>query len=134
MDIVNNVNIHPANKHDVGDRLAFWALNKVYGKSDVQFSGPLYKSCEATGNKLVLSFDYADGLQLSSPKGFEICGADGNYYEAEAKVVGDKIELTSPKVKAPTAARYIWYNCTNGEGIVNAAGLPASSFSTKGLD
>lgn len=134
MDIGNNDNIHPANKHDVGDRLAYWALNKVYGKSDVQFSGPLYKSCEAAGNKLVLSFDYADGLKLASPKGFELCGADGKYYEATAKIVGDKIELTSPKVKAPTAARYIWYNCTNGEGIVNSAGLPASSFCTKGLD
>ena len=134
MDIGNNANIHPANKHDVGDRLAYWALNKVYGKSDVQFSGPLYKSCEASGNKLILTFDYADGLKLASPKGFEICGNDGKYYEATAKIVGDKIELTSPKVKAPTAARYIWYNCTNGEGIVNSAGLPASSFSTRGLD
>lgn len=134
MDIGNNMNIHPANKHDVGDRLAFWALNKVYGKDDVQFSGPLYKSCEASGNKLVLSFDYADGLKLTSTKGFEVCGADGKYYDATPKIVGDKIELTSPKVKAPVAARYLWSDCTNGENIFNAAGLPASSFCTKGLE
>ena len=134
MDIGNNVNIHPANKHDVGDRLAFWALNKNYGKSDVQYSGPLYKSCEASGNKLTITFDYADGLKLASNKGFEVCGADGKYYDATPKIVGDKIELTSPKVKAPVAARYIWYNCVNGEGLANAAGLPASSFCTKGLD
>lgn len=134
MDIGDNQNIHPANKHDVGDRLAFWALNKVYGKSDVNYSGPLYKSSEVSGSKIVLSFDYADGLKLASPKGFEICGADGKYYDATAKVVGDKIELTSPKVKAPVAARYLWTNCTNGEDLFNAAGLPASSFCTKGLD
>ena len=134
MDIGDNDNIHPANKHDVGDRLAFIALNKVYGKSDVPFSGPLYKSCEVSGSKLVLSFDYADGLKLTSPKGFELCGADGKYYDATAKIVGDKIELTSPKVKAPVAARYLWSNCTNGESLVNSAGLPASSFCTQGLD
>ena len=134
MDIGDNANIHPANKHDVGDRLAFWALNKVYGKSDVKFSGPLYKSSEVSGNKITLSFDHADGLKLASPKGFEICGADGKYYDATAKIAGDKIELTSPKVKAPVAARYLWTNCTNGEDLFNAAGLPASSFCTKGLD
>ena len=134
MDIGDNDNIHPANKHDVGDRLAFIALNKVYGKDGVQFSGPLYKSCEVSGNKLVVSFDYADGLKLTSPKGFELCGADGKYYDATPKIVGDKIELTSPKVKAPVAARYLWSNCTSGENLFNAAGLPASSFCTKGLD
>ena len=134
MDIGNNTNIHPANKHDVGDRLAFIALNKVYGKGDVNFSGPLYKSSEVSGNKMTLTFDYADGLKLSSPKGFELCGADGKYYAATPKIVGDKIELTSPKVKTPVAARYLWSNCVNGEGLSNAAGLPASSFCTRGLD
>ncbi|MCR5454150.1 MAG: 9-O-acetylesterase, partial [Bacteroidales bacterium] len=134
MDIGNNKNIHPANKHDVGDRLAFWALNKVYGKASVQYSGPLYKSCEVSGNKLIVSFDYADGLRLASPNGFELCGADGKYYAATPKIVGDKIELSSPKVKTPVAARYLWTNCTNGENLFNAAGLPASSFCTKGLD
>jgi len=135
MDIGDNDNIHPANKHEVGDRLAYWALNKKYGKSDVKYSGPLYKSCETSGNKLIISFDYAEGLKLASPKGFEVCGDDGNYFEADAKVIdGDRIELTSPKVKAPVAARYIWKNCIDGEGMSNAAGLPASSFCTKGLD
>jgi sialate O-acetylesterase len=106
----------------------------VYGKGDVNFSGPLYKSSEVSGNKMTLTFDYADGLKLSSPKGFELCGADGKYYAATPKIVGDKIELTSPKVKTPVAARYLWSNCVNGEGLSNAAGLPASSFCTRGLD
>ena len=134
MDIGNNDNIHPANKHEVGDRLAYWALNKDYGRKDIQFSGPLYKSMEISGNKIVLSFDYADGLKLASTKGFEVCGADGKYTDATPKLVGDKIELTAPGVKAPIAARYTWKNCVDGEGIANAAGLPASSFCTKGLD
>lgn len=43
LDIGNNSNIHPANKQDVGERLALWALAKDYGKS-IAYSGPLVSS------------------------------------------------------------------------------------------
>lgn len=43
MDIDNFSNIHPANKQEVGARLAGLALANDYGKQLVA-SGPLYKS------------------------------------------------------------------------------------------
>ena len=45
-----------------GERMALWALAKQYGK-DVAYSGPLFKTMKVSGNKAVLSFEYAeDGL------------------------------------------------------------------------
>ena len=39
LDIGEAENIHPADKQDVGKRLALWALAKDYDK-DVVYSGP----------------------------------------------------------------------------------------------
>ncbi len=58
LDIGNVENIHPANKQDVGSRLAGLALAKDYG-IDLMPSGPLYKASTKSGSKLILDFDYA---------------------------------------------------------------------------
>ena len=83
-DLVENINdIHPKNKLDVGNRLALWALAKDYGKKDLVYSGPLYKSMKVEGNKIRLSFAHVGG-GLKSRDGkplteFEIAGADGKF-------------------------------------------------------
>jgi sialate O-acetylesterase len=56
LDIGEVNNIHPADKQDVGKRLALWALAKSYNKKLV-YSGPIYKSMKIRKNKIVLSFD-----------------------------------------------------------------------------
>ena len=64
LDIGNYHNIHPANKIDVGTRLALWALAHQYDKP-VVFSGPMYKSMNVENNKIILAFDYVEeGLDL----------------------------------------------------------------------
>ena len=68
MDIGNPDNIHPGDKKDVGERLARWALAKDYGKN-VVVSGPLYKSMKVEDSKIVLSFDYSDGLKVKPSNG-----------------------------------------------------------------
>ena len=50
LDIGNNEDIHPANKTDVGKRLAFWALANTYGKN-ICFSGPIYESMKIENEK-----------------------------------------------------------------------------------
>jgi sialate O-acetylesterase len=134
-DLVDNVkDIHPKNKKDVGDRLAFWALAKDYGKKDVAYSGPLFKSAEVKGDKLVLSFAHGEGLKSRDGKplsDFEIAGEDGKFVPAEAKIEGDKVVVSASGVDKPTQARFGGTNTTN-PNLVNKAGLPASPFQTKG--
>ena len=132
LDIGENDDIHPSNKHDVGSRLAGLALANDYGKSIVS-SGPLYKSFEITGNKLMLEFEsIGTGLVLKKLKlpEFEIAGADKKYVVAKAKIIGDKIQLSSFSVRKPKHARYAWKD-TSAATLFNKEGLPASSFTTE---
>ncbi|HSI82750.1 MAG TPA: sialate O-acetylesterase, partial [Candidatus Methylacidiphilales bacterium] len=61
IDIGEEGNIHPANKMDVGDRLARIAFAKTYGKK-VSFSGPVYDSMTVEGDKIRVKFNTTDGL------------------------------------------------------------------------
>jgi len=131
LDIGNPVNIHPANKQDVGHRLALWALAKDYGKQIV-CSGPVYSSMEVKGNEIVISFNYTDGgltSKLGGLKNFEIAGADKKFIKANAVIEGNNIIVKSLAVKNPVAVRYLWDN-TSEASFFNGNGLPASSFRT----
>ena len=132
MDIGNFMNIHPANKQDVGKRLAGLALTNDYNKKIVA-SGPLYKNHTISGNKLILQFNHiGSGLKAVNSKleGFEIAGADKKYVPATAKITGNNVELYATTVQNPVYARYAWSD--NGIAtLFNKEGLPASSFTTE---
>ena len=61
--------------------------------------------------------------------GFEIAGADGVYYPANAKVSLPYIELTCDEVKIPVAARFKWTNYAD-VGLFGVNGLPLPPFRT----
>ncbi len=135
MDIGDNENIHPADKQDVGKRLSLWALNKIYGKKNIVYSGPLYKSFEIKGNKIIVSFSHTEGGLSSHGKplrGFELQDADGIWKPATAVIEGNKIIVTSRLVDKPTGVRYAFYSYATGS-LFNGNGLPASSFTTGAL-
>lgn len=132
MDIGEEKDIHPRNKHDVGDRLARWALNKTYGKLDVVFSGPLYKEMKIDGNSIRLFFDYAnDGLLLKGSElaDFTIAGGDKKFVPAKAVIDGNTIIVSSPLIEKPVAVRFAWSNFVQ-PNLFNMSLLPASSFRT----
>ena len=133
LDIGNLENIHPANKIDVGERLALWALAKNYEK-DITFSGPLFNGeFKVNGNKLSVSFDYTDGgleIRKGVPNQFEIAGANGVYYPANAVISENKLVLSSSLVSKPVNARYAFKNGSQAS-LFNGAGLPASTFTTE---
>ena len=56
-DIGEAKDIHPKNKHDVGERLALWALAKDYGQ-DIIYSGPLYRSSVVKNGAVQVTFDH----------------------------------------------------------------------------
>jgi sialate O-acetylesterase len=133
VDIGNVADIHPRNKQDVGRRLALWALAKTYGKQDLVYSGPLYKSMKVEGNKVRLTFDHAggglvarDGKPLTH---FTIAGADGNFVDAQAEIDGATVVVHADSVAAPRAVRFGWHQEAE-PNLSNKAGLPASPFRT----
>ncbi len=131
LDIGNNENIHPANKKDVGERLALWALAKDYDR-DIVFSGPLYKAMKIIESKIKLDFDFVrDGLVLTekSETGFLIAGKNKKFAPAKVKLDGNSILVWSEKIEKPLAVRYAWSD-TASATLFNKNGLPASSFRT----
>ena len=125
-------NIHPKDKINVGKRLAGWALANTYGKENIQYSGPLYRSMEVKGNKAIVYFDFAkDGLikkgnQLTD---FMIAGDDQHFIPAKATIKDSTVIVSSPEVQHPTAVRMGFTN-TAIPNLFNKAGLPASPFRT----
>ena len=133
-DLVGNIgDIHPRDKLDVGNRLALWALAKSYGKKDLVYSGPLYKSMKVEGGKVRLHFAHAGGgLKSRDDKPlseFQIAGADGKFVAAKAVIDGDTVVVQSAGVASPTQVRFGWHKTAN-PNLVNKEGLPASPFQT----
>jgi sialate O-acetylesterase len=132
IDIGEATDIHPTNKHDVGKRLALNALKTTY-KMDVVAHGPMYKSIEIKGNKVIVSFDDCGKTLVTSdkkaPVGFEVAGKDKKFFWADAKIDKSTIVLTCKKVKAPVAVRYAWAN-NPATNLYNKENLPAVPFKT----
>ena len=63
VDIGEQWNIHPANKQEVGRRLALVAEAKVYGEK-VDYAGPVYKAMTVTGGAAHLTFDHLAAASL----------------------------------------------------------------------
>lgn len=130
-DIGDKKNIHPGNKKDVGDRLARWALNKDYGKTDVVVSGPLYEGHVIKESTVEVSFSYGGDLKARDGKalgGFEVSDFNGDWYPAVAKIKGDKVIVASKLVVGPSNVRYAWKSDPSDANLVNGEGLPASCF------
>ena len=132
IDIGDPNNIHPANKQEVGRRLALAAEAIAYGRK-VAYSGPIYQSMKIEGSAIRLRFKHGDGGLVikggDKLQGFAIAGADRHFVWADAKVDGISIVVSSPTVPAPTMVRYAWADdpvCN----LYNQAGLPASPFRT----
>ena len=65
--------------------------------------------------------------------GFAIAGEDKKFVWADAKIDGETVVVSSPKVEKPAAVRYAWAD--NPEvSLYNKAGLPASPFRTDDWD
>ena len=115
----------------MGRRLAAWALAGSYNQKVVP-SGPLFERYTIKGNEVRINFKHADGLKTSDGgpvKGFAIAGEDHRFVWADARIVGDTVIVSSPKISRPVAVRYGWADNPTAN-LYNQAGLPASPFRT----
>jgi len=125
--------IHPDRKKDVGLRLALAADKLVYHKNVVA-SGPVFKSAQTEGNKVIVSFsDTGSGLvttDAEEPQEFAIAGADKKFVWAKATIEGDRVILWNPGVPKPVYVRYAWADNPVNPNLANKEGLPAAPFRT----
>ena len=133
-DLGDQYCIHPADKKEVGYRLAYFALAYDYGVKMLEPQGPLYERVTYSGDKAFVRFKVG-GLGLSpinrNIAGFEIAGEDKVFYPAEARVDkdGKSVVVQSQEVPSPVAVRY-GINGYNEAGLFNNSGIPASPFKT----
>lgn len=136
---------HPGNHQLIANRLVNISLKQVYGKTTKEVYGPMYKSHEIKGDKVIVTFDYAgEGLKAGDGKElnwFEV--SDGTrknasgpyvYKKAVAKVIDkDRVEIQSSGVAAPKFVRFSWHMYARNN-LVNSEGLPGFAFRTDDHD
>ena len=59
-----------------------------------------------------------------------LASGDGEFHPASATIQGETIVLTAPRVSRPNAVRFL-FGGFDKPNLVNAAGLPASPFTTE---
>ena len=138
IDLGEAKDIHPTNKQDVGARLAYAALNKVYRKN-TEYTGPTYRNMKIDGNKAILTFDHAEkGLSVTGNSkevtGFTIAGEDKVFYHAKAVVDGKSVIVSHDNVNKPVVVRYAWLDNPEGLNLFNKQGYPAAPFRTDKWD
>ena len=125
-------NIHPKDKLQVGERLAFCALAKYYRAKKVVYSGPTLKSVKRLSGSIRLRFANTNGglvVKGSKLEEFAIAGDDQKWYWADAKIEGNTVVVSSPSVPNPKEVRYAWQS-NPAATLFNGAGLPAVPFRT----
>jgi sialate O-acetylesterase len=143
-DVGDQKDIHPLRKEPIGARLALMARAGVYGEK-IESSGPRLDEVVPEGNQIRVKFTHAAGLrsaqitdraddgEVVAPAdrltGFTIAGADGVFFNAEAKIEGNSVVLTAPEVGSPVSVRYGWSQFPLAN-LQNSAGLWASPFRT----
>jgi sialate O-acetylesterase len=131
VDIGDRYDIHPANKQELGRRLARAARKVVYGEN-IATAGPAIVNARRQGDTVTLQFkDVGKELVTYSsdrPIGFELCGPEPNSCRyATATISGNQVMLDAAGSPIPTRVRYCWANspvCT----LYDRDNLPAGPF------
>lgn len=132
-DLVADTNdVHPANKHDVGLRLANLALADTYHRKGIPFQSPVFNSMRVRGHRATITFSHADkGLMIKGTTATEwmIAGEDQIFHPAEVAIDRHSVIVSSKMVKAPVAVRYGFRDAAMGN-VFSREGLPLAPFRT----
>ena len=112
IDIGDHSDIHPANKRDVGLRLAHEALRIAYGRADAM-PGPCLDTATSEGGALRIRFrNVGAGLEAAGgigPHLFALAGSDRKFAWAKARLDADNtVVVDCDEVPEPRFVRYAW--------------------------
>ena len=130
-------NIHPAKKKEVGDRLAYLALNRDYGYTSIPCYSPEAVKCVSMAGGTEIGVELTNcwnGInRWMEVEGLEVAGSEGIFYpvtfaffEWDQRV----LRLRSEFVHDPCVVRYGWGDFKPGN-LKNAEGLPVAPFYLK---
>jgi sialate O-acetylesterase len=131
LDIGDRYDVHPANKQEVGRRLARAARHVVYGES-IAPSGPAPKSATRAANEVIVQFDDVQGKLTPYGSrhaiGFELCAqAAGSCQFAEGVTESDRVRISVPQGTNVTRVRHCWADSPVCN-LYDESGLPAGPF------
>lgn len=131
--------IHPTQKRQVGQRLAYTALARDYGMTGLWYRCSTFKEMKIDGDKVLLHFadNYGSDAPFEGAEGFEIAGEDHVFHRATATHYwqegpgpwNEALLLTSPEVTKPVAVRYCFRDFQIGT-YKNGGGMPLYPFRT----
>ncbi len=132
VDTFEQDNIHPMRKKEVGDRLAYLALNRNYGFTGLACESPEAVRCTMQSNMNAVSVELtncANGINRTAEiKGLEVSGGDGIFYPVEkASFWNGSLMIRCSDVMFPAEVRYGWGDFNPGN-LKNVEGLPVSPF------
>ncbi|MFZ4763796.1 MAG: LamG-like jellyroll fold domain-containing protein [Roseimicrobium sp.] len=133
-DVGESGDVHPANKRDVGIRLAKVALANLYGQA-IDWHGPRFIDHRVEGGSVRLNFKAKGALRTRdglAPAGFQVAGSNLVFVDASASMEGSSVLVSSPAVAVPVAARYAFYNDPVTANLTDDTGLPANPVRTDG--
>jgi len=123
----------PAAKQQVGQRLKLIACGLIYQRK-APASAPECSNIELVGNKLMISFSQTgSGLRLAGEndrlRGFTICGQDGIYLEASARLLyGLRVLVWHDQINHPVAVTYADLDLNVEANLVSRDGLAVIPF------
>lgn len=127
----NPQEIHPKEKQPIGQRLAYLAMDMVYGQNLGKLS-PSLKDYQRNGNTYTIRFN-ASALKLNETvygtRDFEVLDTSGRWLDADAKVEGDTLYVWNDDVIVPQGVRYAWSNYPKAD-LFDQDNLPILPFNT----
>jgi sialate O-acetylesterase len=130
IDIGDANDLHPANKTEVGRRLALAAQSLAYANPDPSLLCPRVHSVALKDGTFRLTLQPGGTQPVINghqAEGFTLAGKDGNFLPAQARIEGRDILVWSDEIQNPTALRYAWADNPRCN-LANTAGLPLAPY------
>ena len=133
-NLVDNVaDIHPRNKRAIGERLAFMAMDKVYGKKVGPYDSPRFLSVSVEKGAVALNFS-GDFKRIENEGknivGFEVIDEQGKQLFPQIKIANSQIRISTKHIECPFVVRYCFDDATIGS-LRTEQGMPFLPFCTE---